>query len=126
MDWYLDTLLLFDLPNRSTVLPLQTGHQTDHEETLLKIFTTVLLATAIYAGPTTAHGGGGAETIPGTNYTDMPSYHPQPVDCLRWASCGGKHLRWHRTPARKDQHRNAFLRTDALLSAHRAVAVQKL
>ncbi len=47
MDWYLDTLLLFDLPNSSTVLPVQTGHQTDHEETLLKIFTTVLLATAV-------------------------------------------------------------------------------
>jgi PBP1b-binding outer membrane lipoprotein LpoB len=46
---------------------------------MLKIFSAVLLVTAIYGGCANAHGGGGAESMPGTNYTDMPAFSPHPV-----------------------------------------------
>ena len=69
---------------------------------MLKIFTAVLLATAACAGAASARGGGPAETMPGTNFTDMPSYHPKPDECLKRVKCSGKHARWHRSPARDD------------------------
>jgi hypothetical protein len=67
-----------------------------------KIFIAVLLATAACAGAASARGGGPAETMPGTNFTDMPRYHPKPVECLKQAKCAGKHVRWHRSFARDD------------------------
>ena len=59
----------------------------------------IVLATAVNAGAASAAGGGGggAEPMPMTNFTDMPSYHPKPVGCLRWGRCVGKHARWHPT-----------------------------
>ena len=93
-------MLPFDL--RVEVDADQTDHRTDHEGTLLKIFTTVFLATVVYAGAASARGGGPAETMPGTNFTDMPSYHPKPVECLKRVKCAGKHARWHRSSARDD------------------------
>jgi len=56
---------------------------------MLKICAAALLATSLYAGAASA-GGGGAEPMPGTNYTDMPSYHP----CCRPAG-RIKHARKH-------------------------------
>ena len=51
---------------------------------MLKIFAAVLLAALAYAGPASAHGGGPAETMPATNFTDMPDYRPKPVPpCVR-------------------------------------------
>ena len=44
--------------------------------------TAIMLATAVYAGAASAGGGGGgggAEPMPLTNFTDMPSYHPNPA-----------------------------------------------
>ena len=46
---------------------------------MLKIFCVVLLVTATYCTTASAHGGGGAESMPGTNYTDMPAYRPHLV-----------------------------------------------
>ncbi len=45
---------------------------------MVKIFVITLFATSLYAGAASAAGGGGggAEPMPGTNYTDMPPYHP--------------------------------------------------
>jgi hypothetical protein len=43
--------------------------------------TAIVLASAAYAGAASAGGGGGeggAEPMPTTNFTDMPSYHPNP------------------------------------------------
>ena len=44
---------------------------------MVKIFATILLATSVYATAACAHGGG-AEPMPGTNFTDMPPYHAMP------------------------------------------------
>jgi hypothetical protein len=51
---------------------------------LMKIFAIVLLSTSVYAGAASARGG--AETMPGTNYTDLPPYHPMPA-CRAKRSC---------------------------------------
>jgi hypothetical protein len=61
--------------------------------------TAIVLVTAVYAAAANAgggSGGGGAEPMPMTNFTDMPSYHPNSVRCPRWVKCVGKHARWHR------------------------------
>jgi hypothetical protein len=63
---------------------------------MLKIFAAALLATSIFAGPAHAHGGG-AETMPGTNFTDLPSYHPKP---LAWRKIPHKPARWHQGTVR--------------------------
>jgi hypothetical protein len=59
----------------------------------------VALATAVHGDAASAAGGGGggAEPVPMTNFTDLPSYHPKPVGCLRWDRRVGKHVRWHPT-----------------------------
>jgi hypothetical protein len=44
---------------------------------MLKICAAALLATLCCTGAANAHGGGGAEPMPSTNFTDMPSYSPQ-------------------------------------------------
>ena len=64
------------------------------------MFTILFLAAAACAGPANARGGGGSETMPLTNYTDMPSY-ARPVACLKWIKCG-KRAHWHRSPAGND------------------------
>ena len=58
---------------------------------MLKIFSAVVLATFIYSGAADAHGGGPVETMPGTNYTDMPDYRPRSVT----PHVGTKHIRKH-------------------------------
>jgi hypothetical protein len=59
-----------------------------------KIFASFLLAASIYTGPVSAHGGGPAETMPLTSFTDMPDYRPKPAaPCVRGKhAC--KHLQW--------------------------------
>jgi hypothetical protein len=52
---------------------------------MVKIFAIVLLATSVYASAACAHGGG-AEPMPGTNFTDMPPYHPTSF-CRSKRSC---------------------------------------
>lgn len=71
--------------------------------------TAIMLATAVYGGAASAGGGGGggAEPMPLTNFTDMPSYHLNPVRCPRWVKCVGKYARWHQTSPDHDQRRNA-------------------
>ena len=61
---------------------------------MMKIFAITLFATSLYAGAASAAGGGGgAEPMPGTNYTDMPPYHPMPA-CRTRRSC--VYPRYHR------------------------------
>ncbi len=60
---------------------------------MLKIFAALLLATSIYAGAASARGGG-AEPMPGTNFTDLPSYHPKPLASHK-IKHARKHARWH-------------------------------
>ena len=63
-----------------------------------KIFAAALLATSIYAGAASAHGGGGgAEPMPGISFTDMPDYPATPINRLKSAH---KNSRWHRGFAR--------------------------
>jgi hypothetical protein len=52
---------------------------------VLKIFAIVLVPMAIFTATANAAGGGGggAEPMPGTNFTDMPSYRPCPIEPLR-------------------------------------------
>ncbi len=64
---------------------------------MLKIFSAVLFVTATYGTAASAHGGGGAESMPGTNYTDMPAYRPHLVAP---PSLRGKSVRSH-----ANQHR---------------------
>ena len=51
----------------------------------------LVLAGAVYAGAASASSG--AEPMPLTNFTDMPSYHPNHVRCPRLVKCVGKHAR---------------------------------
>jgi hypothetical protein len=62
-----------------------------------KIFAAALLATSIYAGAASAHGGGGAEPMPGISFTDMPDYPATPINRIKSAH---KNSRWHRGFAR--------------------------
>ena len=47
---------------------------------MLMMFGIVLVAGLLQSGAALAGGGGGAEPMPGTNYTDMPPYHPYYAD----------------------------------------------
>jgi hypothetical protein len=52
----------------------------------------IVLASAVYASAANAVGSGPIP-MPIANFTDMPSYHPKPVECLRWGRCVVKHAR---------------------------------
>jgi hypothetical protein len=51
---------------------------------MMKILAVALFA--VFAFASAASAGGGAEPMPGTNYTDMPPYHPTPT-CRAKRSC---------------------------------------
>ncbi len=74
----------------------------NHERIMLKTFTFVLLATSIYAGPVSARGGGGAETMPATNFSDMPSYRPGPAKPRVWIKHARNHVRWRQSSSRRN------------------------
>jgi hypothetical protein len=63
---------------------------------MLKIFAAVLLATSMYAGAANARGGG-AETMPATNFTDLPPYRPQLAKPRVWIRPAHNHVRWHQS-----------------------------
>jgi hypothetical protein len=67
-------------------------------KTMLKIFAAVLLTASVHAGAASAHGGGPAETMPGTSFTDLPSYRPALL-CRSKQPCG--HTR-HYGPVRSN------------------------
>ena len=54
-----------------------------------KIFAAVLLATSIYAGTASAHGGG-VEPMPGISFTDMPDYPAAPINRIKPARKNGR------------------------------------
>jgi hypothetical protein len=76
--------------------------QTNRERTMLKIFGAVLIATSVYAGAASARGGGPAEAMPATNFTDMPSYRPKSLDSPGWSKRLREHVRWHQNPVHAD------------------------
>ena len=69
---------------------------------MLRKLAVVLLAVSTFAGVASAHGGGPAELMPGTNFTDMPSYPGKPAEQLRWIKKLHKNVRWHQGPPRAD------------------------
>ena len=61
---------------------------------MLMMFGIVLVAGLLQSGAALAGGGGGAEPMPGTNYTDMPPYHPMPTcRTKRWCVHSWRHPR---------------------------------
>jgi len=68
---------------------------------VLKIFAIALVPTVIFAAVANANGGG-AEPMPGTNFTDLPSYQPRPIEPLSRM----KHVRKHfqKTYHSTDEH----------------------
>jgi len=68
---------------------------------MMKVFVVVLLAISAGAGAAYARGGGAAEPMPQTSFTDLPSYHPfDPSQPLRRHA--RRHARWHHSPAHAD------------------------
>jgi len=65
---------------------------------MLKMCASALLATLCCTGAANAHGGGSAEPMPSTNFTDMPSYSPQRVTPARLPRT--KHGQWRQGIAR--------------------------
>jgi hypothetical protein len=64
---------------------------------MLKGFAATLLAISLFTGTAIAHGGGGAEPMPLTSFTDLPRYCPcQP---LRRIMPGHKIIRLHHSAA---------------------------
>jgi hypothetical protein len=61
---------------------------------MLKIFAAILLAASAYAELASAHGGGPAESMPATNFTDMPDYRPKPVAPCLLVKHVCKHVHW--------------------------------
>jgi len=59
---------------------------------MLRIGAAALLAILFATATANAHGGGGAEPMPATNFTDMPTYSPQRLPPVRWMKT--KHVHW--------------------------------
>jgi hypothetical protein len=70
---------------------------------MLKTGAAVVFATLCFVGAASAHGGGAAEPMPLTNYTDMPSYSPQRMPPARLLK--SRHVRWQQGFARGCGHR---------------------
>lgn len=56
---------------------------------------TVLLAACLEASAAAAAGIGGSEPMPLTNFTDMPSYRPRPIEPLGGIKHRREHVREH-------------------------------
>jgi len=69
---------------------------------MLRKLAVVLLAVSTFAGVASARGGGPAQTMPGTNFTDMPSYPIKSAEQLRRIKKLHKNVRWHQGPTRAD------------------------
>jgi len=69
---------------------------------MLKMFSVALLVIFACAGVANARGGG-AESMPQTNFTDLPPYHPTgatpPLKKIKHAC---QHVRWHCHSAHTD------------------------
>jgi hypothetical protein len=69
---------------------------------MLKISAAALFATLCFVGTASAHGSGAAESMPHTNYTDMPSYSPRLTAPARLFKT--RHERWQQGFSRRCGH----------------------
>jgi len=67
---------------------------------MLRELAVVVLTVSTFADMASAHGGGPAESMPGTNFTDMSSYPIKPAEQLKRIKKLHKNVRWHQGPAR--------------------------
>ena len=65
-----------------------------------KILAAVLVTTLIYATAASARGSGAGNMMPGTNFTDMPSYLAKTVEPIKRIK--PKHVRWRQGATRDD------------------------
>jgi hypothetical protein len=65
---------------------------------MLRIFAAALVISLAYVSAASARGGG-AEPMPGTNFTDLPSYHPKRIESHK-IKHARKHARSHQGIAR--------------------------
>ncbi|MGA8696517.1 MAG: hypothetical protein WB689_22275 [Xanthobacteraceae bacterium] len=65
-----------------------------------KILAAVLLMTLIHGTAASARGSGAGNMMPGTNFTDMPSYLAKTVEPVKRIK--RKHVRWRQGAARDD------------------------
>jgi hypothetical protein len=61
---------------------------------MYKVATAVLLTTSLCVNAASARGGGGAEPMPGVNFTDMPPYLSGPPRSLERFKPARRHVRW--------------------------------
>jgi hypothetical protein len=67
---------------------------------MFKIVAAALLATSLCFGAASARGGGGAEPVPGVNFTDMPPYLSGPPRSVAQVKPMRRHVRWRQGPER--------------------------
>jgi hypothetical protein len=66
---------------------------------MFKVATAVLLTTSLCVNAASARGGG-AEPMPGVNFTDMPPYLSGPPRSVEQVKPGRRHVRWRQGPGR--------------------------
>jgi len=64
---------------------------------MLKAFAAMLLTVSLFTSTANAHGGGGAEPMPLTSFTDLPCYRP--AEALRRVTPVHKPSRLHQSSA---------------------------
>ncbi|HUJ10957.1 MAG TPA: hypothetical protein VL171_13115 [Verrucomicrobiae bacterium] len=69
---------------------------------MFRVVAAVLLTTLLCVDPAGARGGGGAEPMPGVNFTDMPPYLSRPPRSVEQVKPVRRQLRW-RTGSDRDR-----------------------
>jgi hypothetical protein len=64
---------------------------------MLRTFAATLLTISLFTGAANAHGGGGVEPMPLTNFTDLPRYRP--AEAVRRVTPVHKASRLHQSSA---------------------------
>jgi hypothetical protein len=67
---------------------------------MFKVVAAVLLATSLSVDAASARGGGGAEPMPGVNFTDMPPYLSGPPRLVAQVKPVRRHVRWRQSSER--------------------------
>jgi hypothetical protein len=66
------------------------------ERSMFRMVAAVLLTTSLCVDAASARGGGGAEPMPGVNFTDMPPYLSGPPRSVEQVKPVRRHVRWRR------------------------------